>query len=130
MHEHSHITQAVRAMDSCTNANFDQFRFLGNDHLPLPKVNINTYFSLRAKCWLEGGVVGPFPRNLNKYILILNFYSLVLNNHEKGINHKTNCTFIFFGNKNHHDSHRFKLLSLLSINLVLQIRKNNKIFTF
>ena len=66
MHEHSHITQAERAMDSRTNANFDQFRFLGNDHLPLAKVNINTYFSLRAKCWLEGGVVGPFPRNLNK----------------------------------------------------------------
>ena len=60
------FTQAVTAMDSCTNANFNQFRFLGNDHLPLPKVNINTYFSLRAKCWLEGGVVGPFPRNLNK----------------------------------------------------------------
>ena len=34
-------------------------------HLPLPKANINTYFSLRAKCWLRGGVGGQFPRNLN-----------------------------------------------------------------
>ena len=25
-------------------------------NLPLPKANINTYFSLRAKCWLRGGV--------------------------------------------------------------------------
>ena len=34
-------------------------------HLPLPKANINTYFSFRAKCWLKGGVGGQFPRNLN-----------------------------------------------------------------
>ena len=27
-------------------------------------VNINTYFSLRAKCWLRGGVGGQFPRNV------------------------------------------------------------------
>ena len=25
-------------------------------HLPLPSANINTYFSLRAKCGLRGGV--------------------------------------------------------------------------
>ena len=25
----------------------------------------NTYFSLRAKCWVRGGVGGQFPRNLN-----------------------------------------------------------------
>ena len=34
-------------------------------HLPLPYANIITYFSLRAKCWLRGGVGGQFPRNLN-----------------------------------------------------------------
>ena len=33
-------------------------------HLPLPKANINTYFSLRAKWWLRGRVGGQFPRNL------------------------------------------------------------------
>ena len=26
--------------------------------------NINTYFSLRAKCWLRGGMGGQFPRNV------------------------------------------------------------------
>ena len=34
-------------------------------HLPLPWANIIAYFSLRAKCWLRGGVGGQFPRNLN-----------------------------------------------------------------
>ena len=35
-------------------------------HPPLPKANINTYFSylLRAKCWLRGGVGGKFPRSI------------------------------------------------------------------
>ena len=32
-------------------------------HIPLPSANINTYFSLVAKCWLRGGVGGQFPRN-------------------------------------------------------------------
>ena len=31
-------------------------------HLPLPQVNINTYFLLRAKGWIRGGVGGQFPR--------------------------------------------------------------------
>ena len=31
-------------------------------HLPLPQANIYTYFSLRANCWLRGGVGGQFPR--------------------------------------------------------------------
>ena len=30
-------------------------------HLPLPKANINTYFSLRAKCQLRGGIGRQFP---------------------------------------------------------------------
>ena len=34
-------------------------------HLPLPEVNIITYFPLRANCWLKGGVGGQFPRKLN-----------------------------------------------------------------
>ena len=29
---------------------------------PSPKANINTYFSLRAKCWLREGVAGQLPR--------------------------------------------------------------------
>ena len=32
---------------------------------PSPETNINAYFSLRAKCWLSGGVGGQFSRNLN-----------------------------------------------------------------
>ena len=30
-------------------------------HLPLPKANISTYFSLRPKCWRRGGVGWHFP---------------------------------------------------------------------
>ena len=33
-------------------------------HLPHPQANINTYCSLRAKCWAREGVGGQFPRNL------------------------------------------------------------------
>ena len=29
-------------------------RFWETTHLPLPQANINTYFSLRGKCWLKG----------------------------------------------------------------------------
>ena len=39
-------------------------RFCETAYLPLPKANINTYFSRRAKCWLRGGVGGQFPRNV------------------------------------------------------------------
>ena len=35
-------------------------------HLPLPYANINAQFSLRAKCWLRGRVVGQFLGNLNR----------------------------------------------------------------
>ena len=31
-------------------------------HLPLPYAIIITYYSLRAKCWLRGGVGGQFPQ--------------------------------------------------------------------
>ena len=44
------------------------------DHLiPFPLVNINTYFSLRAKCCLMGGVGGQLPRHPNWrfYVVIL-----------------------------------------------------------
>ena len=56
-------------------------RFWETAHLPLPKANISTYFSLRPKCWRRGGVgwhfpeghrlsVFPyFPRDTNKRIL-------------------------------------------------------------
>ena len=45
----------------------DHFHSRGQQlyHLPLPQGNINAYLSLRAKCWLKGGVGGRFPRNLN-----------------------------------------------------------------
>ena len=38
--------------------------FRETSHLPLPQVNITTYFSLRAKCWVRGGVGGQIPKNL------------------------------------------------------------------
>ena len=38
--------------------------FWDTDHLPLPYANINTYLSLRAKCWLRGGVVRQFLETL------------------------------------------------------------------
>ena len=41
-------------------------RFWETAHLPLTFANINTYFSLRAKCWLRGlrgGVGRQLPRN-------------------------------------------------------------------
>ena len=31
---------------------------------PFPKPTLNTYFSLKAKCWLRGGVGGNIPRNV------------------------------------------------------------------
>ena len=31
---------------------------------PPLSIDIDTYFSLRAKCWLRGGVGGLFPRNV------------------------------------------------------------------
>ena len=41
--------------------------FCATDHLPLPWASINTYFSLRAKCWLRGGAGVHFPRNLDNW---------------------------------------------------------------
>ena len=38
-------------------------RFWETFHLLLPYTNINTYFSLTAKCWFNGGV-WQFPRNV------------------------------------------------------------------
>ena len=35
------------------------------DHLPLPRVNINTCFSLRVQLWLRGGVGGQLTTNPN-----------------------------------------------------------------
>ena len=34
-------------------------------HLPLPSVNNNAYFSLKAKLWLRGGVGCQLPRNFS-----------------------------------------------------------------
>ena len=41
----------------------------------LLKLPINTYFSLKAKCWLRGGVGGSFPGNFNSSAI---FYWLVI----------------------------------------------------
>ena len=35
--------------------------YLFTVHLPLSEANINTYFSLKAKCWLRRGGGGHFP---------------------------------------------------------------------
>ena len=40
-------------------------------HLLLP--------SLRAKCWVRGGVGGQFPRNLNWYLYCINYYDQARN---------------------------------------------------
>ena len=44
--------------------NPDHFTFLGNCPPTPPLLNINTYFLLREKCWLRGGVGGQFHRNV------------------------------------------------------------------
>ena len=40
-------------------------RFWETTHLPLPKANINTYFSLGAKCWLRERYVGSLAETYN-----------------------------------------------------------------
>ena len=50
--------------------------FWETTHLPLPCANINTYFSLRAKWWLRGGVGRQFLRNLK--LIHLSFAMLIL----------------------------------------------------
>ena len=45
-----------------TKGNGIVIHFWETAHLPLPYTNINTYFSLRAKCWLRGGVGRQFPK--------------------------------------------------------------------
>ena len=44
----------------------DHWMFLGKlPTYPSPKPTLTlSYFSLRAKCWLRGGVGGQFPRNV------------------------------------------------------------------
>ena len=47
------------------NLNFGSIiRLWETAHLPLPYADINTFFSLSAKCWLRGRVGGQFPRNV------------------------------------------------------------------
>ena len=46
-------------------------RFWEIAHLPLAEANINTYFLLRAKCWLRGGVGGQFPRNVTCFVCFM-----------------------------------------------------------
>ena len=62
-------------------------------HLPLPWVVFNTYFSLKAKCWLRGGVGGQFPRHVkwspkgllceNVWDILLSFNLYVCKNHQQ-----------------------------------------------
>ena len=44
----------------------DHYTFLRNYQPtpPPPQTNINTYFSLREKCWLRGGIGGQFPSKM------------------------------------------------------------------
>ena len=58
----------------------DQFRLLGN-YPPTPP--LNTYFSLTAKWWVRGGVIGgQFPRNQNwSIVIILQVISLLRISH-------------------------------------------------
>ena len=55
-------------------------RFRETAYLPLPKANINTYFSRRAKCWLRGGVGGQFPRNVKWSGIRFHTFTSVLEN--------------------------------------------------
>ena len=48
----------------------DQLRFLGNCPPTLPYAIIITYFSLRAKCWLRGGVGGQFPKKPKESVAV------------------------------------------------------------
>ena len=43
---------------TCCGSIWIIIRFWETAHLPLPSASIYTYFSLRAKCWLRGGVCG------------------------------------------------------------------------
>ena len=58
------LFQLVIASINNTKKQRISFSFWETAHLPLPQVNINTSFSLKAKCWLRGGVGGQFPRNV------------------------------------------------------------------
>ena len=55
-------------------------RFRETAYLPLPKANINTYFSRRAKCWLRGRVGGQFPRNVKWSGIRFHTFTPVLEN--------------------------------------------------
>ena len=48
--------------------NWINVSFCETGQLPLPLLNVNICFSLGAKCWVQGGVGGQFPRNLLKLI--------------------------------------------------------------
>ena len=43
-------------------------------HLPLPYAIIIAYFSLRAKCWLRGGVGGQFPQKPKESVAVALWY--------------------------------------------------------
>ena len=70
-------------------------------HLPLPLANINTYLSLRAKCWLREGVGGQLPRNP----LLISFESAGRGDpftrgrcspHKRGLSFSCYCNFSCF----------------------------------
>ena len=50
-------------------------RFWETAHIPLPYDNINTFFSLRKKCWPKGGVEGQFPRKRIRIMLRQTLFS-------------------------------------------------------
>ena len=57
------MKQAYNEIWSWVNS-WDHYTFLVKCPPTLLLANINTYFPLRAKCWLRGGVGGHFPSNL------------------------------------------------------------------
>ena len=65
-------TSTLRQLAPVTCVSSDDWLILAQEelhlrwphHLPLPYANINTYFSLGAKCWLRGGVGGQFPKDV------------------------------------------------------------------
>ena len=61
---YSFVIRYFNLFFSISLQNSDQSGFLGNCPPTLSLSHI-TYLSLRAKCWLRGGVGGQFPKNLN-----------------------------------------------------------------
>ena len=68
-----HCPQTVSTPSSAKRREVKKMINLGfweTAHLPLPYAIIITYFSLRAKCWLRGGVGGQFPKKPKESVAV------------------------------------------------------------